>query len=182
MEIQEQIKTTRVKIDAIAQLVDTKDLKSAETVKCHNELLMAKCFLGKILGELGSATPYGNDGNRKSVADIEPTADRANPEEVEQWPKKPESWKEENGIISVSRVEKVDYLRECIGAVLKELTDSKILQEDGPIFLSNATADLSVWNKLKWFTAEVYTSLCKARFWLGFELERIRETDKSSTL
>ena len=89
--MQQKIKELRVEIDGLSQLV--KGLKplmangeipchSYETREAYDSLMLAKAWLGKILGELGSPTPYQKDGNRHTVEDIEKTADRTDRKSV----------------------------------------------------------------------------------------------------
>jgi hypothetical protein len=171
------IKTLRIKIDALIQLVDTPELKSAETVKCQNELMLGKAFLGKILGELNQPTPYVNDGKRESVKDIEPTDARADVSILEHWP----THKEEDGDIKLwSVVKKVDYLREEIRILIEtDLTEiSRNMIDEMPVCIDHSISDPHI--LLDVYEAEVLVCLTKARFWLGFELERIRKTETGS--
>jgi len=166
--MKEQIKQLRVKIDGLSQL--TKELRSnknssnwrafhtRETEKCYDSLLLAKAWLGKVLEELGEPTPYANDGNRKTVEDIEPAADKA--KEVTDYPIAPDNWGE--GPVTASHIEKVDWLRQEIEKIQKEAHN---IQDCGtPI------SGLLAWNF-------VYQNLFQARFWLGFELQRVKESE-----
>lgn len=159
-----EIKNLRIQIDGLAQL--TKELKpkrirmavgdigfsTTETDAAKTSLYLAKAWLGKMLGEIGECTPYFNDGNRHSILDIEDTADKAVPnllENMEVFCKKP--WSEK------SHIEKVDWIREEI----KKIIDT--------------TADFSeTYPEIGLEQGFVYKYLCEARFWLGFELERLR--------
>jgi len=131
--MKEQIKELRVKIDGLSQLTkelkpltflssvdNSRDYNSPEIEKAYDSLILAKAWLGKVLGELGEATPYKNDGNRKTIGDIEPTADRA---------------------ITTQTIHTGNQSREFA------------------IARTNS-----------------YNHLCEARFWLGFELQRIKES------
>ena len=195
--MKEEIKELRVKIDGLAQLVksmtghvfaintsaipdnldiDTfikkwkensnfmvpmKPLESSvesihnyELSKTYDSLILAKAWLGKILGELGEPTPYSNDGQRKTVQDIEPTADSVRILEVEKDYIADKKWSEMN------HIEKVDWLREEIKNIIDTTTDFS--QELPEIELEQGF---------------VYKYLSEARFWLGFELQRIRENE-----
>lgn len=165
----------RKKIDAVAQLVDYPDLRSAETVKCHNNLLMAKAFAGKIMGELGTPSPYQNDGSRKTVQDIEPTAERASQEEIDIWPIYPENSKPIN---EWNRIEKVDFLRQVIDELKKShlFPLSEKLKSFTYLINSGDLNDSAI--RINYFESEIFLSLTKARIWLGFELERIRKADE----
>lgn len=134
---------------------------SKQIEKAVDSLILAKAWLGKILGELGESTPYANDGNRKTVEDIEPAAD------THKQINETHTFGKEQGIISedyldFTHIEKVDWLREEIDSLLPIV---KGLQAD-----SNYTY-------LFWF---VIQHLSEARFRLGFELQRIRETSTSN--
>src|SRR3989304_5586669 len=132
--MEKQIKELRVKIDGLSQLI--KDLKpyrneicnppefeieefntnSKEIEKSYDSLILAKAWLGKVLQELGIETPYKNDGNRKTVEDIEPTTDTESTADpmglthnnhlgfVYTWSKK-------------NHIEKVDWLRQQIDSI-----------------------------------------------------------------
>jgi hypothetical protein len=173
----EEIKTLRVKIDGLAQLV--KELKpiavsnsleqaftdflvfgeneyavkfhnSKEINKAYDSLILAKAWLGKVLQELGESTPYANDGNRKAVEDIEPTADHVKVLEANYKP-----WEEK------AHIEKVDWLREEIKDTMSRTPN-----------FSKEYPEIELEQRF------VYKYLCEARFWLGFELQRIRENGK----
>lgn len=171
----EEIKNLRVKIDGLAQLTKgLNPIKNTATVNLENpkwgipsflnskeiersvdSLYLAKAWLGKCLGELNVPTPYKNDGNRKTVEDIEPTADEdKGPNNmvgynhlmfIYQWSKK-------------NHIEKVDWLRTEIQRLIDETMDFS--QEVPEIELEQGF---------------VYKYLCEARFWLGWELSRIRD-------
>lgn len=166
--LQQKIKQTRVLIDALAQLLSAVD-KSAETVKSHNELLMAKAFLGKVLGEIGNPSPYKNDGKRKTVADIEPVADSIRILNIEK-----EEDIVDGGWNNLNHIEKIDWLRQEI-AKLPFIT----VADDG--FLNQTGVSPDSWAKIRIYLNEYHVSTCKARFWLGFELQRIRETSKQQS-
>lgn len=168
--MKEQIKELRVKIDGLSQL--TKELKpihegykgedgskfyinSDEINKCYDSLILAKAWLGKILGELGTETPYKNDGKRKEVKDIEPTADRGKRGNLIMFEEVGDFWD------SKSHIEKVDWLREEIRKA------------------NNAIIQYTQSYQIGWIA--VYSLRCdkylsEARFWLGFELDRVRDS------
>lgn len=188
--MEEQIKELRIKIDGLAQL--SKELKpieskpnlhgysiknelvtftfpgvnSKEIEKAVDSLYLAKAWLGKILGELGEATPYTNDGKRKTVEDIEPAADThpTIPENigmaVVEINNNIDRWQHFN------HIEKVDWLREEIEILVKNL--NKIIN---PVSYTNKPYNIRNYKNL----SEKY--LCEARFWLGFELQRIKENE-----
>jgi hypothetical protein len=166
-----RVKELRVKIDGLAQL--TKDLEpirnmgfrnnkaylfenSVEIEKAVDSLYLAKAWLGKILGELGEETPYANDGNRKIIEDIEPTADVAREEDLHdggwQWGEYQEK----------SHIEKVDWLRE---------QTKKISDEVSKWYIHTQTPS----REFAIARTNVYNYLCEARFWLSFELTRVKK-------
>lgn len=174
-----EIKNLRVQIDGLAQL--TKELKPIGQIQIHvpsstsklpseesyisirknlhkeleeatDSLYLAKAWLGGMLGEIGETTPYVNDGNRKTVSDIEPTADKSiisNQKNAEVFDNKHWSTK--------SHIEKVDWLREEIKKIIDTTTD-----------FSETYPEITLEQGF------VYKYLSEARFWLGFELERMR--------
>jgi len=171
-----KIKELRIKIDGLAQLV--KELKpmiangqiychSYETRETYDKLILAKAWLGKILQELGEETPYKNDGNRKTVEDIEETADTAKQEIPYSYYHESKSkniddiypdWHELN------HIEKVDWLREEIKNIMDKLHNTGFY---GISFTNDQMGD----NYCNYF----YQHLLEARFWLGFELSRCRD-------
>lgn len=184
--MKEEIKELRINIDGLAQL--TKSLNpmdcntnnpglknnSKEIEKTYDSLILAKAWLGKVLGELGESTPYANDGSRKTVEDIEPAADTA---EVVPGLREPftgknareakfniDTW-ELNGRPMMdwdnfNHIERVDWLREEIKNIINEGPDAS-----------------SEYPELQLEQGFIYKYLSEARFWLGFELQRIRENE-----
>ncbi len=188
--MKEQIKELRVRVDGLAQL--TKELRPwlqegiglMESIRLHSQgttkeiekavdsLYLAKAWLGKVLGELGEETPYKNDENRKTVEDIEPAADKVkeyknNPTVCSKCPYcrdvtcgsvdcVAERWDIK------SHIEKVDWLRQEI---------EKIIQRSADIRASFSESHIHGFYGWKF----IYQHLSEARFWLGFELQRIKE-------
>jgi len=170
--MKEQIKNLRIKIDALAQL--TKELKPVSTSKWVNpneyyvymdnsqeinkavdSLYLAKAWLGKVLGELGNENPYGS--GYKTKEDIVPTQDVA--KETTDFPLAPDNWS--TGILQISHIEKVDWLRTEIEKLVKEV-----------MLFKSETHTVSYIASIA--TTSSYNNLCEARFWLGFEMERIK--------
>lgn len=173
--MKEQIKELRVRIDGLAQLA--KELKpvernkteytgpyskiqsiwkenSKEIEKAVDSLYLAKAWLGKCLEGLGEETPYSS--GKKTIEDIESTADSVKILEEEKKYIADKPWQEMN------HIEKIDWLRSEIEKIINEVMDKELLYEiDNGLFINNA-----------------YTHLCEAKFWLGFELGRIREDMK----
>jgi len=208
--MKEQIKQLRVKLDGLAQL--TKELKpivireqlgldgkyfndyknTVQIEKAYDSLILAKAWLGKVLGELNPKyciaeydifqhikkiveygddvdfltlkakelgqnysvivnTPYANDGNRKTVEDIEPTQDVSGPVLVFE---------------DFNHIEKVDWLRQEIEKLINIVKQISLAQQPDILF----SREFSI------ARTNSYNHLCEARFWLGFELQRIKES------
>lgn len=193
--MEKKIKELRIKIDGLAQL--TKELEepvcythqeslkprgnkgcvkiyrlfsshSREINKAVDDLFLAKAWLGKVLGELGTESPYPKDGTRKTVDDIEPTADKAaiikgmcSGEDIINVATSLDKTTIANYDISLwedkNHIEKVDWLRQEI----QEVVD--MFNKFSPdTYLINYSLSSS------------FGHLSEARFQLGFELERIR--------
>ena len=119
---------------------------SKEVQKAYDSLILAKAWLGKILGELGEATPYVNDGKRKEVGDIEPTADSLPIVNTAHF------WD------TLNHIQKVDWLRCSIEDMIQEIIK----------------LDLKGSRELAIARTNSYTHLCESKIHLGFELQRIR--------
>jgi hypothetical protein len=119
-----------------------------EIEKAVDSLYLAKAWLGKVLGELGTQNPYGS--GYKTKDDIVPTQD------VNKINVHPLDLKSDK---IYSHIEKVDWLRTEIEKLIEKFKD--------------------LWfNEFKSFEGILYRipyqHLSEARFWLGFELERIK--------
>jgi hypothetical protein len=119
---------------------------------CYQSLLLSKAWLGKVLAELGSESPYQNDGARKTVGDIEPAAD-VHPEIVGESDK--------------TYIEKIDWLREEIKGIVKETEG---------IYYMDDLVTLRKVGKGYYHAVNAIRHLSEARFHLGFELQRIKES------
>lgn len=116
------------------------------------------------MSELGSETPYKNDGERKEVKDIEVAVDifEVMKNSIDKYGGRvdhtlpQEYWKDCN------HIQKVDWLREHIAIIIKELLELNI----------TGSRELAI------ARTNSYNHLCEARFWLGFELQRIKEQNK----
>lgn len=205
--MKQEIKDLRVKIDGLAQL--TKGLKpittskythvpifkenreldyikangpvtfiedSEQTKKATDSLYLSKAWLGKVLGELGEDSPYSKDGTRKTVEDIEETADTYLTKTAENLkksnydnvPVRPIYWHEDiiqNRFQNWNHIQKVDWLRQEIQNIIEEVKQL----HTGGISIEYSIA-----------RTNSYNYLCESRFQLGFELERIKENDKSN--
>ncbi len=134
---------------------------TSELQLCSNSLRLAKARLGKILGLLGEATPYQNDGKRKTVADIEPASDKA----ILGFEGYGHAFKTKQ-----SYVEKIDWLREKVGKTRQECDD--VIDE---INQKHSTqGDRETFN-LFIHCSNCLSELDNARFYLGFELGQIRD-------
>ena len=100
-----EIHELRTRIDGLAGLVESLGTASMNIYESRKSLLLAKAWLGKVLAELGEETPYKKDGNRKTVEDVEPTADKSKLDSIGI------DWNE------ASLIEKIDWLREEISKI-----------------------------------------------------------------
>jgi hypothetical protein len=169
--MQQKIRELRVEIDGLSQLVkslkvpttftveDFGIIKSKEIDKSYDSLILAKAWLGKILQQLGEPTPYKSDGNRHSKEDIESTADKSLPIElkVQLNETKPIG----ASVRDMNHIEKVDWLR----------------QEIQKLYLTFQNFDLVDFDNIisKRIKDNIYNYLSEARFFLGFELQRLKE-------
>lgn len=143
------------------------DLKSERVNRAVDSLMMAKAWMGKILGELGYDTPYQNDGNRHNVKDIEPEADTKKNKNLYIAKDEDGEYRVERDYISdhleeANDVEKLDFLRQDIGRLKNNLSGVKNRIEN-----PSDECNLAFTN--------AYSHLSEARFWLGFELGVVRE-------
>jgi hypothetical protein len=173
MEI--EIKGLRVQIDGLFELTEGLD-GSPEITKSTNSLKLGKAWLGKCLGAIGTVSPYPKDGTRHSEKDIEKTADTSELDEegkvyyasnnkaLVESILTDQDWKNYN------HIEKIDWLRESIG---RKITEGENMIESSP------KRDHYNETPLIWYWFESKKQLMVARFWLGFELERIRKADES---
>jgi hypothetical protein len=199
--MKEQITELRIKIDGLAQLtkelkpiktgwvgepipnVDKVGINSKEIKKTYDSLILAKAWLGKCLQQLGESTPYSNDGKRKTVKDIEPTADKA-PTEINGF-KLDTMWRIEGLNREPNYIEKVDWIREEIKKTIDNLPDYQSYLDDiiheKEIECATkedfADLDFSDIPNLEPELTFVYQHLSESRFWMGFELSRIRDND-----
>lgn len=150
--MQTKIKDLRVQADALAQYL--KDLSvSWEITQATRSILFGKAWLGKLLGELGVESPYPKDGERHDLKDIEETADKASPTDKA-------SLTYEVPFTDFNQIEMVDILRQKLNELVDEVVE---------INTTDHTREFSI------ARTNAYTKFSEARFWLGFELERIRE-------
>lgn len=174
-----EIKELRVTIDGLAQL--TEDLKpinngkglttplpninSKEINEAVDSLYLAKAWLGKILGELGNENPYKSE--YKTKEDIESTADTKELNAYELALSHCGETAHKRPTQEELHIQKVDWLRTEISKIsytVLELNSGKLSKR----------ASSEYEEKLQW---SAYQHLCQARFYLGFELARIRENE-----
>jgi hypothetical protein len=186
--MKEQIKNLRIKIDGLAQL--TKGLKPLENEVCNppdyeielfnsnskeiekavDSLYLAKAWLGKVLGELGNENPYGS--GYKTKEDIVPTQDVSSVKEMLkegtafiQEKHEPINWETAN------HIQKVDWLRTEIQKLDIEVHDL-VYSKSSTIGLLHKSD--GYYRALSLMEGLVRQHLSEARFWLGWELERIK--------
>lgn len=157
--MREKIIQLRLEIDALSQVMEIWFDAELENIGVYSHLygakqslLFAKAWLGKALGSLGQPSPYSKDGSRKTVADIEPTAERASKSHRALDGTEPD-------------VESIDKAR----VVIAEYIDRGL--EIYEININPATDIPTV------VGMNVHTHLCEARFHLGFVLEAMREAE-----
>lgn len=138
----------RVHADSLVYSMDNDLPKSAETVKAVNSLKLGRCWMGKLLGLLNEENPYKNDGNRHTVSDIEKAVHTS---------------VHHRDLSKMSQVERIDWVRQ----------DLSLLQKDFDTLVHSAdTPNIAISTSL----VSVFQHLAEARFWLGYELGRLRDT------
>jgi len=139
-KVREQIARLEIELSPVS--------KSREVAVVATSLQNARLFAGKCLGELGKESPYKNDGNRKTVEDIEkPAID---------WDKFPFPY-----YTTDTHIEYVDTLRQSIQKVIDMVREWTPV---GPIRVV--------------LFGKVLTELMQARMYLGEEFNRIYQKNK----
>ena len=190
--MKEQIKDVRIKIDGLSQLVkgvktiqvdlalktktETIDdflqrckieklgveiiNQSKELEKAYDSLILGKAWLGKVLGELGTENPYKS--GYKTKEDIEPVADKPsiNSESFIIWLHEDFI---QGKLYDKNHIEKVDWLRTEIEGIIEEVKN-----------LVNIDSSFKTSREFAIARTNSYNHLSEARFWLGWELERIK--------
>jgi hypothetical protein len=136
---------------------------SKEIEKAYDSLILAKAWLGKVLGEIGVESPYKS--GYKTVEDIEPTAD--------VYKSSIKIFKEYGD--NLSHIEKVDWLRTEIEKLVS--VTNQLFREPGELTNWQFTHE-NLTSRMSLYLLRVEQYLSEARFWLGFELQRIKETTK----
>jgi hypothetical protein len=101
--------------------------------------------------------PYGS--GYKTIEDIEPTADVSFGQEIFKDNFELLWWKNE-----LNHIEKVDWLRQSIEKIISEIKE-----------IGNPPSPLMLNRELSIARTNAFNHLCEARFWLGFELARIKK-------
>lgn len=125
-------------------------VQSTEINNAEKSIFMSKAWLGKVLQYCGTPSPYPKDGERHSVKDIEPTADRMDINVFKQ------------SFEGLNHVELVDKLRVTIDNITKSIETLNVADKGREAAISRTNA---------------WTYCVEAKLHLGFELERIRETN-----
>lgn len=160
--------------NGILQSVDSSTTQvvylSSELDKAYDSLILAKAWLGKVLGELGEESPYINDGKRKDIKDIEPTADKVdfNSNKIEFT--FGTALTHGKSYYNFTHIEKVDWLREEINNLIG------FVQSDFNRSLPNHSSQ-KLSREFSIARTNSYNQLSEARFWLGFELQRIASSN-----
>ena len=117
-------------------------------------------FLGKVLGELGTPTPYPQSDNAQSPV-IEKQAEHTEQTVFE-------------GVDLNGQVMKVKYLRAEIGKIGEDLYSDLIRGDDDlEIMVGKSTDPQTDYYKTSLFKDSTYTALVESKMWLGMELDRI---------
>lgn len=129
------------------------DLKSKEINKSYDSLILAKAWLGKVLAELGTVNPYKS--GYKTKEDIEPTADTNDKTKNLSLGENPIDRYSE-----LNHIEKADWLRTKIEELVIKIKELNFLIPSRELSIARTNA---------------YNYLCESKFWLGFELQRIKK-------
>ena len=153
----EEIKENRQDLDGIMLSMRKFGIEDEFMKKAYNSVSLGRMWLGRVLGSLGSESPYLNDGSRKTVADIEPAADTINRDFWNKldWPENPDP------------IPVVDKFRQLIGEFANRY--KRILESKGMI-VQNAERPLNA----------TYIYLSNARMWLGMYLGEIRDREEAA--
>lgn len=174
------IKEIRTELDVFSKLAKIKSIN-------HQELLLAKAWLGEVLAKLGTISPYIKDELKHEVKDLKPTAEAVTSDTaIQMYPEYLESMNEieqisflrlklkelKNRIFSLLKTQHVynDELKknfESAKANAESLEDKIIMDE-----LKNSKFELID------ITLEVHNSynhITQFIFELGFLLQKIKE-------
>ena len=168
---EEQLKSKHEEYKKEYDRIDKATSKNTEEIKeAIKSLKLSKAWLGKVLENLGSENPYGS--GYKTVEDIVPETDKAETvcgimgidgetprlKAVDTFTL---NGKIMNEYSQMSHIEKVDWLRTEIKGLIDNTTD-----------FSQTIPEIELEQRF------AYKCLQEARFWLGFEMGRIRDESK----
>ncbi len=150
-----------------------------ELKDCKKSLMLSKARIGKMLGCLGEPTPYQNDGKRKSIEDIEPVADKHRPfgnHMVKIGVINAGTPKEKPNFVNwetLNYIQKIDWLRQDISECVNIVNSLDFFNElNNKLCKDERTSQYAFLHH-----CEVLVQLDNARFFLGFELGKIKEED-----
>ncbi len=150
--MEEKIIEMRLACDRLAHAMDPYKDASDLMFAARECMLFGKAWMGKMLGIIGTPSPYANDGKREGIKDIEPTAEQYKWAEGETYAELEDSY-----------VKILDRMRQEIADIVKDVDD---------IALSKGG------RKAELMKENIYTNLCEGRFYLGFEMGRLRELNE----
>jgi len=78
----ETIKKYRERLDLQMLIIANLGRGNEFIGKAYDSLSLGRMWMGKTLGTLGNPSPYPKDGERKSILDIEPAADKYKDDEI----------------------------------------------------------------------------------------------------
>lgn len=137
--------------------INIKTVTSTEIQQAAQYIKSAHRWIGKLLHYLGDTSPYGADGSRKTVDDIQPEADKSLPItlQVQTNESKPIG----AAVRPFSNIETIDYLR----VELQKIID---------------WVELNSYNgrEVAICRTRIFTDLVDAKMMLGEELGRIKKS------
>lgn len=148
--MEKQVKELRLEIDELSQLAAKTELQSKKVDQSSSKLILAKAWLGKVMQELGVENPYKQDAKTKE--EITPAQDIAKVDS--DFPKE--------------HLDQINYLRARIEKTIEKiigLNNNKDSKDNKPVSREFAIA-----------RTNCYNYLCEAKFMLGFELARIKNS------
>lgn len=166
----DQIKKVRVQLDGYKELMKIEMQPEHCTRHAYDNILLGKAWLGKVLGVLGEESPYPKDGSRHNVEDIEETADTS---ELSGEGKimyasnnvvLRDAIMQDTDWLNLNQIEKIDWLRQELQTKIAELIKMECFNSAG--------------ERTRRYIRLAYQKVMEARFWLGFELEHIKEHSK----
>ena len=157
---QQEITDLRLEVDVLINSTNSHYFKmSREISLAFTSLQRTKAHLGKVMGELGSQTPYVNSENPANSI-IEPQADHVLVTLDDDFQKLFEENEEANQ--QIARVKLLRSKCQSIADKLSIIID-QLHFKDRPV----------AW-KLDTHAKTAYVSICDSKMWFGWELDRIR--------